>query len=239
MNTELDSILDTEQAEPTGEVESTEVPRDEHGRFAKVDAEPQAEVTEPEPVKEAKPKEDAYKAAMLEERRKRQELEARFRAQEQAKSLPEPPPFWEDPDKAIDTKIERVASQLQQDYLNRYYNALESAARGRHPDYDDVRDVFIERAKDNPALAAQMNNHPDPAEFAYQQGKLIKELSTVGNDIDAYRKRVEAEVRAKIEAEMRAKHNVPRSLNSEPSSPVSGNGNWEPAPLESLMGIKF
>ena len=248
MSNDIESILSGEQ-ESTGDTEAAERLRDEKGRFAKADAEPVAEAPveaepeeQPEPVKaeEPKPKEDAYKTAMLEERRKRQEIEARLRAYEQAKNLPEPPPFWDNPEQAIDSRIERVRTELQQDYLNRYYNALEAAARGRHPDYDEVRDVFIEQARQNPALAHQMNSHPDPAEYAYQQGKLLRELSTVGNDIDAYRKRVEAEVRARIEAEMRAKQpQVPRSLNSEPSAPVQGNGQWEPAPLESLMGLKF
>ena len=250
MSTELESIFSTEQSETTGE-EQAERPRDEKGRFAKtVDAEPdepKEAVTEPEPieakeepVEAPKPKEDAYKTAMLEERRKRQEIEARLRAYEQAKNLPEPPPFWDNPEQAIDSRIERVRSELQQDYLNRYYNALESAARTRHPDYDDVRDVFVQHAQQNPALAAQMNSHPDPAEFAYQQGKLLRELSTVGNDIDAYRKRIEAEIRAKLEAEMRqSRPQVPRSLNAEPSSPVQGNGSWEPTSLDSLMGHKY
>lgn len=249
MSTNLEDILSTEQSETTGEETSTDRPRDEKGRYTKqedaapepieavTESEPEPIEAKEEPAEPQKPKEDAYKAAMLEERRKRQELEARMRAYEQAQSLPEPPPFWDNPEGAIDSRIERVRSELQQDYLNRYYNALESAARTRHPDYDEVRDVFIEQARQNPVLAQQMNSHPDPAEFAYQQGKMLRELSTVGNDIDAYRKRVEAEVRARIEAEMRAKTpQVPRSLNAEPSSPVQGGGQWAPTSLESLIG---
>ena len=252
MSTDLESILSPEQTDSTGEEPTSDRPRDEKGRFIAADAEPQeeapqveaepAQTEQPEEVQaEApKPKEDAYKTAMLEERRKRQEIEARLRAYEQAKNLPEPPPFWDNPEQAIDSRIERVRTELQQDYLNRYYNALESAARSRHPDYDEVRDVFIEHARENPALAGQMNTHPDPAEFAYQQGKLLRELSTVGNDIDAYRKRVEAEVRARIEAEMRAKQpQVPRSLNSEQSATVSGGAGNGPTPLESLFDRPF
>lgn len=230
VTTEIDDVL---RPETTGE--QVEQPRDEQGRFAKQEV--AAPVEEAKPVEaEPKPKEDAYKTAMLEERRKRQELEARLRAREEAKSLPEPPPFWDDPDKSIEARLDRMRHELQSDYLNRYYNALESAARARHQDYDEVRDVFVEKARDNPALAAQLNNHPDPAEFAYQQGKLLRELSTVNNDIDAYRKRIEDEVRAKLAAEMQ-RPSVPKSLNSEPSSPTQ-TGTWSPASLESLMNIK-
>jgi len=229
--TDLDELL---TPETTGDTEAQ--PRDDQGRFAK--QEDAAPVEEAKPVEaEPKPKEDAYKTAMLEERRKRQELEARLRAKEQAQNLPDPPPFWDDPDKSIQARLDQMRHELQSDYLNRYYNALESAARARHTDYDEVRDVFVEKAKDNPALAAQLNNHPDPAEFAYQQGKLLRELSTVNNDIDAYRKRIEDEVRAKLAAEMQ-KPSVPKSLNSEPSSPTQ-NGAWSPASLESLMNLKM
>ena len=243
--TDIDTILNPEPAQPTGEQTAEQRARDEHGRFVKqeaaapepVETEAVEAKVEPEPPKAREV--DGYKAAMMEERRKRQELEARLRAQEQAKALPEPPPFWDDPEKAIDSRLERLRNELSSDYLNRYFNALESAARGRHQDYDDVRDVFIEHAAQNPALAGAMNNAQDPAEYAYQQGKLLRELSNVGGNFDGYRAKLEAEIRQKLEAEYRARNDVPRSLNSEQSSPVSNGGPWSPKSLEDLLPYKY
>ena len=102
--------------------------------------------------------------------------------------------------------------------------------------------MFAEEAGRNPVLATQLREAPDPAEFIYRQGRTAMELRQVGGDLGAYRKRVEAEIRAKLEAEYAAKAartaSIPQSLNTEPSrgAGISGSGQWAgPTPIEDIL----
>ena len=82
--------------------------------------------------------------------------------------------------------------------------ALEAQAREVYPDYDEVFAELEEQAQGNPALTQQVMQSPNPAMAAYKLGKQLRELKQM-QDPDAYRQKIEAEVRAKIEAEAKAK----------------------------------
>lgn len=149
--------------------------------------------TTPEPVDDRVPK-----AALIAERKKRQEYEARIRQLEQAQ--PEAPNFYEGPERYVQTLLAQERQQMQASMVS----ALEAQAREMYPDYDEVFAELEEQAPDNPALIQKVMQSPNPALAAYKLGKQLRELKQM-QDPDAYRNKIEAEVRAKVEAEYRAK----------------------------------
>lgn len=240
-------------------------PRDEHGRFMSTEtpSEPQpeatTEVTEPvaaepapaEPVKApepapvATPQEPkevaAFKQAAIEERRKRQALEAEIARLREAQAAPQEPPrdFFENPDEAFEQRLTPKLKEMEQRMLDRVYNAMEAAARARYQDYDEKREIFLQLAQEDPSIVAGLQTAPDPAEYAYTTAKRLSVLREIGDDPDAYRKKVEAEIRERVMAEMAQRKPVPAvvppsSLNAE-KSPVSSQNWGGPTPITSIF----
>lgn len=194
-----------------------DAPRDEHGRFASKDTgETAAEVEAPEA---AQPKpgdnpipEPEFKG-YLTEKRKRQELEqevAAMKAQlQQLTQQPEAPPsIWEDEEAARRyDNAQAVQTAVQQSAQETRLVTSEMFARREHPDFDELRDVFLGLAKDNPTLAQQALADPDPWGKAITIAKNHKAMQDLGTtDIAALLK---AE-RAKWEAEAQAAIPRPR-----------------------------
>lgn len=132
--------------------------------------------------------------------------------------------------------------QLQQQMLNDRLNTSEMMLRDKHADVDDVIPVFMEAARQNPALAAQMYANPHPWKFAYDEGKRMRFAAEVGNDPAAYRKRIEDEVRAELaKAQAPAQSpaaqapSVPASLADARSSGARGATWTGPRPFDTLF----
>ena len=241
--------------------------RDENGRFVSVTpteepkAEPKVEakaepkvvatpvITPPEvtppvvaplvvatpPVQESE-KEQAYKRAMQAEREKRQAAEARLRELEQPKKEPIDP--WTDLPGALKSERE----QLQETLFVERCNLTAEIARQRHTDYDEMQAAFLEAAEADPSLFARLRQERNPAEYAYKQGLLHRELGSVNGDPVAYREKLKASIRAEVEAELAAKGGVkppavPASLNSDSSPAVTEPVYAGPPPLKSLLRI--
>ena len=229
--------------------------RDENGRFVAVPpteepkepkveakAEPKVDATPVIPPPEASPpviqppveteseKERAYKATALDERKKRQALQAELDA---LKKPPAPKPdFWTDPEARFAAERVDIEQKLQRERLL----MSEDMARDKYKDFDEVIGHFQSAVEQNPALAAQMTSSRNPAEFAYRQGLLHRELGAVNGDPIAYRTKLEADIRAKLEAEFAAKAKpVPASLNSESSPPATTEVYAGPPPLKSIL----
>ncbi len=225
--------------------------RDDKGRFSSVTpAEPEPVITEttptPEPVKAVEAvkeviaakepvesaKEIAYQKAMRDEREKRQALEAKLRELQSAPKEPVDP--WADLPGAFQGQKAEFAEQL---FVERC-NLTEELARDRHKDYDEVRDVFLEAAKDNPSLMAQMRAERNPANFAYREGQRIQELKEVNGDFSAYRANLENKIRAEVEAKYAGRTAaVPASLNSDGSPAPAGEVYQGPPPLKEILRI--
>lgn len=58
------------------------------------------------------------------------------------------------------------------------------------PDYDEVTEVFVQHAKQNPALWQQIRAHPMPAQFAYEEGKKLKLVSEISTDPAAFEQKI-------------------------------------------------
>lgn len=244
----MDEILD--------DVNSS-VPRDDKGRFTR--SEPPSETPAPVAESQAAPTPPAEpvavppamerqpdlvpSAALLDERRKRQQYEAKVReyeameAQRQQEALRKPvtdEDFYSSPTEFVRQQTEATRQALEREFTDRWFNAMESIARSRHPDYDQMREYFIERAQTDPAIAAGIRNAADPADYAYQTAKKLKALEEVG-DLDTYRSRIEKEIRAQVEAELRKPPAPPQSLNAEASPATSGNEWAGPTPIGQIL----
>jgi hypothetical protein len=228
----LDEILnggpaDEPQAEELAPETEAERPRDEKGRFApkETGGEPAAETPAVPEAASAPPAPEPDHIpikALQDERAKRQELERRLQHMEsmlQSRTQPtpeQPPEFWEDPDRALQSRLDQFGQSLLQQFEQRQYqqraDQAEAAARAKYPDYDDAFAKFREQVQVNPSLAQELARVPDPAEFAYQRGKQALKLSSIG-DLDAYEAQIRAQARAEYEAELRG------TLN--PAAPLS------------------
>lgn len=183
-------------------------------------------------------------AALKDERRKRQAMEAELadmRAQFARMQQPQPeqpPEFWDNPDAAMQARLEQFGDTLLQRFEQKQQveriNASEAQARLKYADYDDAFHAFRQAVQANPALAQQMTQASDPAAFAYQKGKTALELERVGS-IDELLK---AE-RAKWEAEARAvvqPTSFPQSTVTERSVGGRTGPAWSgPTPLSDIL----
>jgi hypothetical protein len=224
----LDGVFDRETPQETVDTtESTEAARarDEKGRFApKSEPEPQAQAqSEPAPIEPTtQPDPNANRhvplSELLSERKQRQEkerlymeAEARAKAYEQMlqrqpqqpqyqpqPQAQEPPPdFFTDPEAAFNHRLQSV----QQQYTNMMLNQSEVMARDKFG--DEIVDAALKAAQ-TAGVATSFTNQPHPWGELVKWHKRQQTLQVVGDDPDAYRTKIEAEVRAKVLAELKA-----------------------------------
>lgn len=179
-----------------GEQEAPETPEPETPEpvAETVETPPPAATTAPEVSEEH----TVPYAAMKAEREKRQRLEqelANVRQQQQPQV-----DFYQQPDVYVQQHLQQAEQRAQQ----RFIAALEEQARETYPDFDEVVNDVVEQAEGNPVLAQQVMGAANPVLAAYRLGKQMRELKQM-QDPDAYRARIEAEVRASVEAELREK----------------------------------
>jgi len=196
----------------------------------KVEAPPVAPVAAPaapvQPVES--PETAAYKRAMQEERQKRQALQAEIEALKKPQAPPVDP--WSDLPGALAQQQKAFQEQLQQQRLM----ISEDLAREKYKDFEEILGHFNQAVEANPALANQMVASRNPAEFAYKQGLLQKELGTVNGDPIAYRTKLEKDIETKVRAELEAKYGKPAA----PAVPTSLNSDASPPPVEVYQGPK-
>jgi hypothetical protein len=133
---------------------------------------------------------------------------------------------------------------LQQQMVNDRFNFSEALMREKHADVDEAVEAFKEAAKQNPALVAQMHANPLPWKFAYEEGKRLRFATEIGNDPEAYRKKVRAEIEAELKAQQQpaslqsqqpAAQPLPQSLAGARSSGARGGTFTGPVPFETLF----
>lgn len=237
MATSLESIIDgkeevieqetTEKVEETQEPEKVE-PVEE--TTEEVTEEPAVEET-PEPTGEEEttpPVVDDVKtvplAAVLDERDKRKELQKKVELLEAEKveAEKEKVDFWENPEAAVDAKVEERVSKLEQQRQNDRIADSMQLSKHFHEDFDIAKDAFIKAAEDNPALAEMAIQSEIIGEYIYTTGKQFMELDAAGGDVNALRDKIRLEERAKIMEELKSKEDklkdVPTPLTDEASA---------------------
>lgn len=142
------------------------------------------------------------------------ELERKLQAAQQPQFQPQQQPQrqqpqrqrpdpWTDPEGAMAFDREML-SQHQHLQVFETRVALSEEMMAAKPDYAEKKAIFLEAARAQPHLAQQMVQHPLPAKFVYEQGKRIMAEQEVGNDLDAYNKRIEERVRQQVLEELKA-----------------------------------
>jgi hypothetical protein len=144
-------------------------------------------------------------ARLREEAEKRfQDLERRYQDLERRAQAPQtPPPPPPDPFTDPEGAFAYRDSLYQKQLFETRVMLGEEVLRTMKPDYDQVRDVFARHAQNDPNLAMQIVRAPNPARFAYEQGKRLMALEKIGDDYDGYEKRIREEERQKVLAELK------------------------------------
>lgn len=232
MNGGLKELLEDEIAPEVEEVAETAVPEgEETGEIEAVEeaapeAEPEvAEQPEPEATPAPEKSETVPLAAMVAERKKRQQLEAQLRELQEQQPKPD---FYADPEKYL------------KDTLSQHTLRMSAAmVEAQHPDFKEKLAVFLEEAAGNPLLQAELESHPHPALYAYQQAQRIEEFRQL-KDVDSYKAKVRAEVEAAVRAEYEAKAKQKQALKASlPPDLTNARAARTPEPVvdESLESI--
>lgn len=238
---ELDNILNdepTQEAEVVEAPQLEEQPRQPDGKFA-----PKGE---PESASPAPVEEPALEhPALIGERRRRQEAEARIAelerkvAEVQSPPAPvaPPPSVFEDEEGWQQHFGGQVVSQaVSQATLHSELKMSEMLMRQSTPDFDDMKALFVDLARQNPSLEVQALQDPHPWNKAYQiaqNHKAMQELGAV-NVAD-----LETKLREKIQAEMAQKPatpTLPNSLADSQSARTSAGAVFQPPTLEDILG---
>jgi len=227
--------------EEKGEIEPvTDESDTEQDQPGKPEAEkPEGGKADDEPGKPETPTGDTEeswtKAMALDERRKRQAIEEELKelkaSQPESTEEKKTPDVFEDQQAFVNSLTEETDRKLQ----NQKVELSRQFMMDSKPDYEEKEALFLEMAKDNPALSSELKKAANPAKFVYDQAIKYEEYKKV-QDIDAYK----ASLRAEVEQEMKeqaefkkGQPKIPASLASKPS----GDKNEQPDDsLESLYG---
>lgn len=181
---------ETGDTAPAAEPRSDDRPRDEHGRFAKTEAQGEAPPVPPTAKTETGPipiqalldeRERRQRAEQEREQYRREVEEFRRRAAPPAKR----PDLFEDPDGALGHIERQVSEQVTRARLDMSV-MMEQQAR---PDYAEKEAAFIQAVQANPALYQQMMADPHPAGFAYRVGSQVLAMREIG-DPASYKERI-------------------------------------------------
>lgn len=224
-----EGVTTTEGISPEAPEEKPAPLRDESGRFAKGETEP--ETPEPSGAPPA-PKEDRDFAGILkglmDEREKRQRYEAevaeykrKLAAFEAEKQAPQVPDVIEDQQGFAAYLMQQQAQQ--RDHLEAVFS--ERFARKEYG--NEAVDAALAAAQQQ-GVVAHFTRGPDRWERMCEWHKGYLAQAEIGNDPAAFRAKIEAELRAKIMAEMgaspEAKPTPPKSLAA-----AAGSGRASPS----------
>lgn len=178
-------------------------------------------------------RERAFLASVQDERSRRQEAEKRFNdLEQQIQTLqqsqtqneqdlePEPDPYL-DTENYLKTQLEKFQERFQTQNFETRVDISQEMMRQIHQDYDEVESVFVQAANQNPALAAQMMQHPNPAKFAYETGKSLKFQQEIGSDPEAYKNNLRDKLKLEILEEFKAEQAKANQANASAQRPTS------------------
>ncbi|MEW8418210.1 MAG: hypothetical protein AB2669_21370 [Candidatus Thiodiazotropha endolucinida] len=215
----LDEVLNgeetTEDTEEVTEVEAkgettVETPSTEHEESSTESVTTETETPAGPTVEELQSQIQGLTQTAVAERRKRQEIESKLNNSPEAKTQQEEA-FWADPMGNVSSLVDK---KLQENTVNVTDAVLEQVM----PDYAEMRNYYLEKAQQNPALFKNAGNQPNPALYIYQTAKQMKQIDEFG-DIDTWR----AKEKAKIEHEFnkRVQDEVKKALDEQSKLPGS------------------
>ena len=184
--------------QPETEKPDTGQPRDKTGKFAKKDKASEA------PDNENGENGWTYHA-YKDEKDKRQALEAKV-AEMEARQRNQPQPQPQAPDPIDDPQAYNayVRQEVEQQVLNARLDMSEAMARQAHG--DEAVEAALEAAKalQDKAVAQKIMHAPNPYGELMKWHQREQVMSEIGEDPQAYRQRIEAEIRAELEQQQPA-----------------------------------
>lgn len=243
--------------------------RDEQGRFAASQQEPtEPQAVEPQTTTEQRPPEgfipiqaldarlakerERSEAAMRQQAEQFQQMLAQYQQPQRQPEAPKPvPDFFENPDAAVDYRLNQAMQPVQQGQQAIVENFSRMMASDKHGE-EAVNTALSE-------LTSRVRANPQGMQFEYQRimasphpyGELVKwhkaqtALSTYGDDPTAYREKLRAELLAEMQGgqqqqttqQTQPQQVMPTSFatarNAGSSSPPAYTG---PRPLSDIMG---
>ena len=113
--------------------------------------------------------------------------------------------------------------------FNERLNVSEALLRQQHEDVDARIAAFRQAAEADPALQRELRQQAHPYQWAYDHGKRLQLSQEIAADPDAYRRRVETELRA-------AQPPIPASLAAARSAAPRQATPWTgPTPLSDIL----
>lgn len=122
--------------------------------------------------------------------------------------------YWDNPVEYT-KKVAMEASQRAEQLANqRFLQLSANMARTKYEDYDKTVQAFGEAVQANPALEAMCLQSDNPAEFAYQNGKIYMEAAKHGGSLE----KIKESIRQQVIAEMQQKAPVEAAKQATISS---------------------
>lgn len=229
---DLDQILGGEPAD---------APEPAQQEAPQVEADPVAEPPAEEPVAQEEPAkpEEPVMVPLSALQELRQELKQLKQVQHQAaQPKPQPAPdMFEDPEgyrayveRNVSNGMTRAKLEMSRFMAEREFGA-------------ETVEAAYEYFNQHPDQSQALLNHPSPFHAAVDVYNRQRVAQEIGNDPEAYRQKLEAEIRAKVEAELVAKQVRDKAGRFAPSmadTPGTGGGpktNWAgPARLDDVLG---
>lgn len=183
---------------------------------------------------EARLREEAERRASQYER-ELAELQRAARAH-MAQQQQQPPPDWlTEPDQAAAHFQNQIRSEI---YTTRVLLSQETM-RSLKPDYDEAEAAFAKAAETDPSLQQKLFSHPNPAKFAYEQGKRVMAMSRIGDDVDGYEKRIREEERQRVLAELKQGKSAPQRFPGTLADATASGGQGAMLSDEAMMADVF
>lgn len=195
----VQETVETSEVEVAEKVEATEAEKPE---VKPEEEKPEVKKEEPTSSEESDKQEWTF-AMAKDERQKRQKLEKELeelRAKYEKTDQAEMPDIFDDQKGFVKTLEERHQRELHNLRIDIYREAMIEA----NPDYEEKEAKFLEMAKESPILATQLRKAKNPAKFVYDQVKKYEQFEKL-QDVDAYEKKLRAELEAKVLKEVEAK----------------------------------
>lgn len=191
---------------------------------------------------------DWARKAVTDERRKRQELEREAKelreklerisrqSQPQQQEQQEPPDFYSDPDGFV----RNIQQQFQTGLYATKVTLSQEMMRSLHQDYDEVEQVFAEAAQNDPVLQRQLIMSDNPARFAYETGKRLKQFQAMQADPDRWQRFLAWEAGQQQQPKQSTPQRAapPSTLVAATSAPArhrNDRGQFEARPLSELL----
>lgn len=207
-----DGYADTEEQAQAPEPQAEEQPKGEPAPQEQAAPPAAVEETKHIPISALLDERDKRKAAMAEAEALRAKI-----AEYEAKAAPKPD-FFADPEAALNA--------AQQAAMAAAYNTkLETSRFLAEKDFgaETVNEAYA-FFDQNPHLTAQFRNAPSPYHAAVETYRKIKAMQEIGDDPQAYRARIEEEVRQRLLAEMQSQPKPNAPPPSMAAAPGTGAG---------------